>query len=79
VATCAMAVDMLDGSMIILIMHEALYFGTVMDHLLINPNQIRITRIPVNDDLFDQSRPFGIDHLHTILNGRSDGTLTLDH
>jgi hypothetical protein len=62
VATCATAVDMLDGSTIILIIHEALYFGAGMDHSLINPNQIRITGIPVNDDPFDMSRPFGIGH-----------------
>jgi hypothetical protein len=62
VATCATAVDMSDGAVVVLIIHEALYFGQSMDHFLINPNQICITGIPVNDNPFDLSRLFGIDH-----------------
>ena len=46
----------------ILIINEALYFGSTMDHSLINPNQIRSYGISVSDDPYDKSRPFGIDH-----------------
>jgi hypothetical protein len=73
VVTCATAVDMLDGSTIILIIHEALYFGAGMDHSLINPNQIRTTGIPVNDNPFDKSRPFGIDHPEAYIPFSTEG------
>jgi hypothetical protein len=46
----------------ILIVNEALYFGSTMDHSLINPNQIRAFGIALSDDPYDKSRPFGIDH-----------------
>jgi hypothetical protein len=62
IATCATAVDLTDGTTVILIVNEALYFGDTIDHLLINPNQVRMTGISVNDDPFNEARPFGIDH-----------------
>jgi hypothetical protein len=62
VATCATAIDFPDGTTIVAIIHEALYFGPSMDHSLLNPNQIRISGIPVSDDPFDKTRPFGIAH-----------------
>jgi hypothetical protein len=73
VATCATAVDMPDGAVVVLIIHEALYFGQSMDHSLINPNQIRITGIPVNDNPFDLSKPFGIDHPEVHIPFATDG------
>jgi hypothetical protein len=48
------------GQMFILVIHQALYFGKQLDHLLINPNQIWITGIPVCDDPFDPHRSLGI-------------------
>jgi hypothetical protein len=62
VATVATAWDdPTTGQTFILIIHQALYFGKQLDHSLINPNQIRITGIPVCDDPFDKHRSLGID------------------
>ena len=46
----------------ILIFNKALLFGKLMDHLLVNPNQIRSFGIPVSDKPFNKTREFGIDH-----------------
>ena len=51
-----------DGLTFILIINEALYFGSSMDHSLINPNQIWSYGIPVSDDPYDKTRDFGISH-----------------
>jgi len=49
-----------DGQHFILVLHEALYFGNELDHLLINPNQIRSHLCDiVQDNPFDP-RPIGI-------------------
>ena len=49
-----------DGQHYILVLHEALYFGDLLDHLLINPNQIRPhLGDVVQDNPFDD-RPLGI-------------------
>jgi hypothetical protein len=62
VATVATAWDdPTTGQTFILVIHQALYFGTKLDHSLINPNQIRITGIPVCDDPFDRHRSLSID------------------
>jgi hypothetical protein len=62
VATVATAWDDLTtGQTYILVIHQALYFGIQLDHSLINPNQIRVTGIPVCDDPYDQYRHLGID------------------
>jgi hypothetical protein len=62
VATVATAWDDQNtGQTYILIIHQALYFGTQLDHSLINPNQIRVTGIPVCDDPYDRHRHLGID------------------
>jgi hypothetical protein len=54
VATVATAWDDLEsGQTFILIIHQALYFGKQLDHSLVNPNQIRVTGIPVCDDPFN--------------------------
>ena len=62
VATAATAYTTSDGTTYILIVNESLYFGSSLDHSLINPNQIRHYCIPVSDDPYDSGRPFGIDH-----------------
>ena len=55
----------------ILIINEALYYGTKLDHSLINPNQLRNYGIPVWDNPYDKERGLkieldGIDvQLHT--------------
>ena len=62
IARIATAYQDEQGSIYILIINEALYFGSSMDHLLINLNQIRHFGIPVLDDTYDSSRDLGIDH-----------------
>ena len=51
-----------NGAKHILIINEALFFGSTMDHLLINPNQIRHFGIPVSDNPYDTEKALGIDH-----------------
>ena len=62
VAQVATAVTFENGEVIILVINEALYFGSQMDHSLINPNQIWAFGIDVFDNPFDMERDFGIDH-----------------
>jgi hypothetical protein len=62
VATVATAWDdQTTGQTYILIIHQALYFGMQLDHSLINPNQIRVTGIPVCDDPYDRYQHLRID------------------
>jgi hypothetical protein len=79
IATCATAVDLTDGTTMILIVIEALYFGDSMDHSSINPNHIRVTGIPVNDDPFNQTQPFGIDHPETFIPFTTKGATIYFH
>ena len=62
IARVATAYQDEDGAIYILIINEALYFGSSMDHSLINPNQIRHFGIAVSDDSYNSSRDLGIDH-----------------
>ena len=48
--------DLQTGLTYILIINQALFFGTQMDHSLINPNQIRVAGYSVCDDPFDRYR-----------------------
>ena len=50
------------GRMHILILNKALYFGAILDHPLINPNQIRRFGIPMSDNPYDSGRYVGIYH-----------------
>ena len=62
VANCATAWrHPASGRVYILIVNEALYFGSSMDHSLINPNQIRAYGIKVWDNPYDTEREFGIE------------------
>ena len=53
--------DPLTGVGYILIFHEALYFGSNMDHSLINPNQLRHHGVTVNDNPYDHATAMGIE------------------
>ena len=55
IARVATAYQDEEGTIYILIINEALYFGSSMDHLLINPNQIQHFGIPVSDDAYGSS------------------------
>ena len=62
VTTCATAWTCpKTGVTYILIINEGLYFGSQLDHSLINPNQIRSYGTPVWDNPFDSKRSLGIE------------------
>ena len=62
VAQVVTAVTLENGELITLVINESLYFGSQMDHSLINPKQIQAFGIDVFDNPFDMERDFGIDH-----------------
>jgi len=51
------------GEVIVLVMHEALYFGDRLDHTLICPNQLRSYGI----DVYDTPRQFDQTSVHAIV------------
>jgi hypothetical protein len=51
----------------VLIIHEALFFGTSMDHSLINQNQIQHHGIPVCDNSFDAVNALWIDRIDAFI------------
>ena len=61
ICTGITAVDLEDGSTVLLEAGQGLYFGDDMDRSLINPNQIRAFGVAVCDDPTDPHRPLGID------------------
>ena len=74
IETCLTAYTDGSGRTWILIFHDVLWFGLIMDHSLINPNQIRTTGVPVLDDPFDTSPEFGMQNPKTFLPFQTDGT-----
>ena len=52
--------DPITGQTFILIINEALYYGSKLDHSLFNPNQIRFYGIDYWDNPFDQQRKISI-------------------
>lgn len=46
----------IDGNTYILVFHESLYYGTQLDHSLLNPNQLRYYGAQVYDNPFDTTR-----------------------
>jgi hypothetical protein len=61
IATGATAYDHPDGYPILLIIHEALWYGEKLDHSLLNPNRIRSYGIPFWDNPFDNTHPLGME------------------
>jgi hypothetical protein len=53
--------DPVSGRTFILILHECLYYGTKLDHSLINPNQLRSGGTPVWDNPFDINHDLSIE------------------
>ena len=53
--------DPITGQTLILIVNEGLYYGTKLDHSLINPNQVRSYGIDFWDNPFDRERGCQID------------------
>ena len=73
VARVATAYTNEEGKTWILIINEALFFGSRLDHSLINPNQIRHFGVPVCDDPYDPHRPLGIDHENAFIPFEKEG------
>ena len=74
IATCLTAYTNEYGRTFILVFHEMLWFGSTMNHSLINPNQIRIQGTPVSDDPFDDTHRLGINHNKQFVPFETDGT-----
>jgi len=66
IATGATVYDHPDGYPILLILNEALWFGSQLDHSLINPNQFRSYGVPLWDNPFDDSKTLGMELTHDI-------------
>ena len=62
------------GHTFILIVNEALYYGTRLDHSLFNQNQIRKYKIPLWDNPFDAQRPLGIETDQLFIPFETSGT-----
>ena len=63
-----------NGATHILVVNEALYFGSEMDHSLINPNQIRHFGITVNDNPYNPVADLGIDHGACFVPFKTEGS-----
>ena len=61
------------GRVRILIVNQELYFGTSLDHLFINLNQIRNFGIPVSENPYDSGQDFGINHNNQLIPIKSEG------
>ena len=64
---CTVWTDQNDSTEYLLVGDEMLWFGTLLPHSLINPNQLRAYGLTVNDDPFDHTRNFGIDLEQTFI------------
>ena len=60
--TCLTAYTYEYGRTWIILFNEVLWFGTSMDHSIINPNQIWMAGIPVLDGPLENSIKLGITH-----------------
>ena len=49
------------GQTYILVFHESLFYGTKLDHSLINPNQVRVHGVDLWDNPFDRNHNLEID------------------
>lgn len=61
------------GRKYLIFINQGLFFGDKMDHSLWNPNQIRHYHIPVSDDVYDETREFGINHPDVFLPFETEG------
>ena len=64
-----------DGGKYILIINEGLFFGSQLDHSLINPNQSRHYGIPVSDNPYDSDKQLGIDHEDVFIPFGTSGSM----
>ena len=74
IATCLTSYTDEFGRTWILFFNEFFWFGTIMEHSLINPNQIQMTVMPVSDYPFDDNQKLGISHRKVFVPFNTDGT-----
>ena len=60
IVTVATAVDLENGSTLLLIFGQVLWFRDIMENSLIKPNQYRHCGIPVFDDTIDKYHELGL-------------------
>ena len=72
---CTIWTDQTDSTEYLLVGDEMLWFGTLLPHSLINPNQLRAYSLTVNDEPFDHMRDFGIDLDQTFIPFNKTGTV----
>ena len=72
---CTVWTDPATSQEYLLVGDQFLWFGTMMDHSLINPNQLRAFNIPVNDNPFNAKSSFGIEADEAFIPFRSTGTV----
>ena len=53
--------------------NEVLWFGLILDHSLINPNEIRMMGMPLSDDPLDEIQKLGIFHKRVLIPFKTDG------
>ena len=73
IARVATVISNEHGRVHILIVNKSLYFGTSLDHLFINLNQIRNFGIPVSENPYDSGQDFGINHNNQLIPIKSEG------
>ena len=74
ISTCLMAYTDEYGRTWSIFFNEVLWFGTNMDHFLIDPNHIRMAGIPVSDYPFDKNKNIGIFNEKLLIRFGTDGT-----
>jgi hypothetical protein len=60
VRCCTVWTDKESSTEYLIVADQILWFGTLMENSLINPNQLRTYGLMVNDDPFDSTRGFGV-------------------
>ena len=67
--------DARTGQTFILVFHKSLYYGSKLDHTLINPNQVRDYGIQFNDNPYDKQVGLSIiPDINTTIHMHSHGT-----
>ena len=72
---CTVWMDKTTSQEYLLVGDQMLWFGSSLEHTLINPNQIRAYGIPVYDDPFQPRQPIGIDSPDVFIPFDTTGTL----
>jgi hypothetical protein len=74
---CTVWTDQSDSSDYLLVCDQILWFGTRLPHSLINLNQLQAYGLYVNDDPFDNTCEFGIEHDDIFIPFDTTGTVVV--